>query len=67
MLMVTVTATAFLSGVTGKPTLALGILALCFPLRGILWMGLAALIGAGLPVWHPFEKKGAGTGAKTAA
>jgi len=50
MLMVTVTTTAFLAGVTRKPLLALGILALCFPLRGILYMGLAALAGSALPV-----------------
>lgn len=50
MLMVTVTTTAFLSGVTRKPVLALAILAICFPLDGILWMGLAALIGSLLPV-----------------
>jgi H+/Cl- antiporter ClcA len=57
MLMVTVTTTAFLAGVTGKPMLVLGILAICFPLRGILWIGLAALVGTSLPVWHPFAKR----------
>lgn len=50
MLMVTVTATAFLAGVTRKPLLSLAILALCFPLTGILWSGLAAVVGASLPV-----------------
>jgi H+/Cl- antiporter ClcA len=50
MLMVTVTTTAFLAGVTRRPLLALGILALCFPMRGILFMGLAALAGTALPV-----------------
>lgn len=50
MLMVTVTTSAFLAGVTRKPVLAIGILALCFPLDGILWMGLAALAGALLPI-----------------
>lgn len=50
MLMVTVTTTAFLAGVTQKPLLALGILALCFPMRGILFMGLAALAGAAFPI-----------------
>lgn len=50
MLMVTVTTTAFLAGVTKKPLLALGILALCFPMRGILYMGLAALAGAAFPI-----------------
>jgi len=48
--MVCVTATAFLAGVTGSPVLTIGILALVFPLRGILWMGLAAILGSIAPV-----------------
>jgi H+/Cl- antiporter ClcA len=50
MLMVTVTATAYLAGVTRQPLLTVAILALCFPLTGILWSGLAAVIGGTLPV-----------------
>ncbi|MBQ9068416.1 MAG: chloride channel protein [Eggerthellaceae bacterium] len=50
MLMVAVTATAFLSGVVRKPLLVLAILLLCFPFEGILWMGLAAVAGAALPI-----------------
>ena len=50
MLMVTVTTTAFLAGVTRKPLLTLAVLFLCFPVNGILWMGLAAIIGASLPL-----------------
>ena len=50
MLMVTVTTTAFLAGVVRKPLLVLGILFLCFPADGILWMGIAAVIGSSLPV-----------------
>ena len=50
MLMVTVTATAFLAGVIRKPLLVLAILFLCFPVEGLLWMGLAAIIGAALPI-----------------
>lgn len=50
MLMVTVTTAAFLAGVTRKPALALGILALCFPLDGVLWMGIAAVLGSLLPI-----------------
>ena len=50
MLMVTVVATGFLAGVTRKPLLTIAILALCFPLDGILWSGLAAVIGAALPL-----------------
>ncbi len=50
MLMVTVTTTAFLAGVIRKPLLVLAILFLCFPLSGLFWMGLAAVIGAALPI-----------------
>ncbi len=50
MLMVTVTTTAFLAGVVRKPLLVLAILFLCFPVEGVLWMGLAAVIGAALPL-----------------
>lgn len=50
MLMVTVTATAFLAGVIRKPLLVLAVLFLCFPVVGVFWMGLAAIIGAALPV-----------------
>lgn len=50
MLMVTVTATAFLAGVVRKPLLVLAILFLCFPVEGVLWMGLAAMAGAALPM-----------------
>lgn len=49
-LMVTVTATAFLAGVIRKPLLVLAVLFLCFPVSGLLWMGLAAIIGASLPI-----------------
>ena len=52
MLMVTVTTTAFLSGVIRKPLLVLAVLLLCFPLQGLFWMGLAAVIGASLPLPH---------------
>ena len=50
MLMVSVTATAFLAGVIRKPLLVLAVLFLCFPVEGLIWMGLAALIGAALPL-----------------
>ena len=50
MLMVTVTATAFLAGVIRKPVLVLAVLFLCFPVAGLFWMGLAAIIGAALPI-----------------
>lgn len=50
MLMVTVTATAYLAGVVRKPLLTLAVLFLCFPVEGLLWMGIAAIVGAALPV-----------------
>ena len=34
----------------GPPLLTLAVLFLCFPVNGILWMGLAAVIGASLPL-----------------
>ena len=52
MLMVTVTASAYLAGVTRKPLLSVAILALCFPFTGIMWSGLAAVVGGTLPVPH---------------
>lgn len=50
MLMVTVTTTAHLAGVLRKPLLAIAILFLCFPVDSIVWMGIAAVIGATLPI-----------------
>lgn len=55
MLMVTVTTTAFLAGVVRKPVLVLAVLFLCFPVEGLFWMGLAAVIGAALPLPHRRE------------
>ena len=50
MLMVTITATAYLAAVVRKPLMVLGILFLCFPTSGIIWMGIAAVVGATLPM-----------------
>ncbi len=50
MLMVTTTVTALVAGTTRKPLLTVGILVLCFPLDGMIVSGLAAVIGAALPV-----------------
>jgi hypothetical protein len=50
MLMVTVTAAAFLAGVIRRPVLVIAVLFLCFPVESALWMGLAAIVGAILPV-----------------
>ena len=61
MLMVTVTTTAFLAGVIRKPLLVLAVLFLCFPAGGLLWMGLAAIIGATLPLPRPLLLRDEGT------
>jgi len=50
MLMVTVLTTCFLAGVTRRPLLSIAVLLLCFPLHGIIWSGLAAVIGGSLPI-----------------
>lgn len=52
MLMVTVTTAAYLAGVLRKPFVVLALLLLCFPLNGLLWMGVAAVIGATIPLPH---------------
>ena len=59
MLMVTVTTSAFLAGVTRKPLLSVAILALCFPLTGIVWSGLAAVAGGALPLPRMLAPEGA--------
>ena len=50
VLMVTIVIASFVAGVVRKPVLTMAILLLCFPVAGIVWMGLAAIIGASLPV-----------------
>ena len=50
MLMVTVTTAAFLAGVIRKPLIVLAVLFLCFPVEGVLWMGLAVIIGSAVPI-----------------
>lgn len=50
MLCVTVVTATTLAGVLRKPLLALAFLFLCFPAGSILWMGLACVIGAALPL-----------------
>lgn len=50
VLMITVVVTAFLAGVLRKPVLAIAVLLLCFPANGIVWMGIAGIVGAYLPI-----------------
>lgn len=58
MLAVTVTTSAHLAGVTRKPVVTIAILALCFPVSGVLWSGLAAVVGSVLPVGAPRRGEG---------
>ena len=50
MLCVTVVTASFVAGTTRKPLLALALLFLCFPVGSVVWIGLACVIGAVLPV-----------------
>lgn len=45
-----VVTTSYIACTTCKPLLSAGILLLCFPLHGMLWCGLAAIVGALLPL-----------------
>ena len=57
MLLVTITTSGFLAGATRKPLLSVAILALCFPLTGLLWSALAALIVGALPLPYILQAK----------
>ena len=57
MLCVTVVTTALVACMTRKPLLTLALLILCFPVDGILASGVAALVGAALPVPHALLSK----------
>lgn len=50
MLMVIILCAAFMGGVTRKPVVAAAMLLLCFPLTGMVWGVLAAIIGSKLPL-----------------
>lgn len=43
------TTAALLGRTTGKPVLTIGLLLLCFPVRMVVWTGLAAYLGSLLP------------------
>ncbi|MCH3967776.1 MAG: chloride channel protein [Atopobiaceae bacterium] len=47
---VTVVTTSLVAAMTRKPLLAIGVLILCFPVRSIVWLVLAGLAGAYLPM-----------------
>lgn len=50
MFCVSITTSATLASIQRRPLLVLALLFLCFPLSSVLWLGLACLIGAALPI-----------------
>lgn len=50
MFCVSVACATLVAGVQRNPWVALALLLLCFPARNIVWLGLACLVGAHLPV-----------------
>ena len=60
MLCVTVVTSAYLGGMLRRPLLVLALLILCFPLRSIVWMGLACVIGSVLPLPSALQPRGDG-------
>lgn len=50
MFCVAVVAATSTAGIMRKPLAALALLILCFPVSSVVWMGIACLIGASLPV-----------------
>lgn len=50
MFCVSITTAITLASIQRKPLLVLALLFLCFPLSSVLWLGLACLIGATLPI-----------------
>lgn len=50
MFCVSVACATLVAGVQRNPWVALALLLLCFPARNIVWLGLACLVGAYLPV-----------------
>ena len=47
---IAVSTATLVAGIQRKPFLAMALLLLCFPLEVVVWMGLACLIGAALPI-----------------
>lgn len=50
MFCVSITTATTLSAIQRRPFLVLALLFLCFPISSILWLGLACLIGAAIPI-----------------
>lgn len=57
MLCVVSVTTALVAGMTRKPLLTLALLIMCFPIDGILVSGIAAVIGAMIPLPGVFARK----------
>lgn len=55
LLCVTSVTTALIACMTRKPLLSLALLLLCFPVDGLLVSGIAAIVGAALPVPRAFQ------------
>lgn len=41
---------AMMGSTMEKPLIALALLAMCFPMQGIVWLGVAAIVGSAVPV-----------------
>lgn len=63
---VTVVTTALMAGVMRKPFVAIALLILCFPLDGVLWMGLAAVLSSAIPLPKALSPDVSRTPTKTA-
>lgn len=50
MFCVAITTAVLVAGIQRKPLMAIALLLLCFPAQSIVWVGIAALIGASLPM-----------------
>ena len=50
MFAVAITTATLMGGVQRKPLAALALLLLCFPVESVVWMGIACVLGAALPV-----------------
>lgn len=50
MFCVAITTAALVAGIQRKPMVAIALLLMCFPAKSLIWMGLACIIGAALPI-----------------
>ena len=50
MFCIAITCATLVAGVQRKPFMALALLLLCFPVSSVVWLGIACLIGAALPL-----------------